>query len=101
MTTTRAETGIFLYLSAVIGLAVVAISLSVVLLTRNLLPGFGPFLQHPIQTIQGNLVGVGAVAGVVASILALIAVIVIFGARYAQTVQTRARTDESPSRSER
>jgi len=101
MTTARPETEIFLYLSVVIGLATVAISLSFVLLTQNLLPGFGPFIEYPLRTIQGNLVGVGIVAVIFTSILALVAVVVVFGARYAQTVQTRARTDEPPSQSER
>lgn len=96
-TARRPETGIFLYLSAVVVLATVAIALSFGLLTRNLLPGIGPLIEQPVRTIQGNLVGVGVVVAIFASILALVAVVVVFGASYAQTVEARVRTDESRS----
>jgi hypothetical protein len=91
MTTTPGRLHIGLYLLGISALSALTIALSYAVFAAGFADGVESFLADPSGTVQGNLLGVLAIAGIFVSLFLLFAAIVVGGARYADLEQSGNR----------
>ncbi|PSP26893.1 hypothetical protein BRC65_08855 [Halobacteriales archaeon QH_2_65_14] len=79
----RPDAGILAYLGVVFGLSTLLVGMLYLLFVSGFTEGVEAFLADPVGTLGSNPLGVVYLVAIFAALVALFAVVVAFGAKYA------------------